>query len=99
MWSEIKRPEFLEDVVGHREVKSVLTSYLKNPPYLQAVLLHGPPGIGKTTMALASIRSCGMEPIELNATQLRSHEDVARLISSYRNTRTIVSSLRRNRWF
>jgi len=94
MWSEIKRPEFIQDVVGHREVKSILTTYLKTPPYTTVVLLHGPPGIGKTTMALASIRSCGMEPIELNATHLRSHEDVARLVSSYRNARTISSLLR-----
>jgi replication-associated recombination protein RarA len=94
MWSETKRPEFLDDVVGHAEVKSILTSYLKTPPYSKAVLLHGPPGIGKTSIALASIRTCGMEPIELNATQLRSHEDVARLMSSYRNTRTISSLLR-----
>jgi len=94
MWSEIKRPEFLDDVVGHAEVKSILTSYLKTPPYSKAVLLHGPPGIGKTSIALASIRTCGMEPIELNATQLRSHEDVARLMSSYRNTQTISALLR-----
>jgi hypothetical protein len=35
-----------------------------------------------------------MEPIELNATHLRSHEDVSRLVSSYRNARTISSLLR-----
>uniref|UniRef100_A0A6C0J8V1 ATPase AAA-type core domain-containing protein n=1 Tax=viral metagenome TaxID=1070528 RepID=A0A6C0J8V1_9ZZZZ len=59
------------------------------------MMLHGPPGIGKTTMALASIRTCGMEPIEINATQtMRSHEDVAKLVASYRNTRTIASMIR-----
>ena len=46
-------------------------------------------------MALASIRSCGMEPLEINATQsMRSHEDVARLIASYRHTRSITSMIR-----
>jgi hypothetical protein len=58
-------------------------------------MLHGPPGIGKTTMALAAIRSAGMEPLEINATQtMRSHEDVARLVASYRNSRSISSLLR-----
>jgi len=95
MWSETQRPLVLEDVVGHAEVKTRLRSYLTTKPYSSVVLLHGPPGIGKTTMALASIRSCGMEPLEINATQaLRSHEDVARLVASYRNNRSITSMIR-----
>jgi len=36
-----------------------------------------------------------MEPLEINATQtMRSHEDVSRLVSSYRNNRSISSLLR-----
>jgi hypothetical protein len=36
-----------------------------------------------------------MEPLEINATQtMRSHEDVSRLVSSYRNKRSISSLLR-----
>ena len=95
MWSETRRPLFLEDVIGHTEVKTRLTSYLQTKPYKSVFLLHGPPGIGKTTLALASIRSCGMEPIEINATQtMRSHEDVAKLVASYRSGRSISSMIR-----
>jgi hypothetical protein len=95
MLSETQRPLVIEQVVGHTEVKSRLTSYLKSKPYSRVIMLHGPPGIGKTTLALASIRSCGMEPLEINATQtMRSHEDVARLVASYRNARSISSLLR-----
>ena len=95
MWSETQRPLVLEEVVGHTEVKSRLRSYLTTRPHSNVILLHGPPGIGKTTMALASIRSSGMEPLEINATQtMRSHEDVSRLVSSYRNKRSISSLLR-----
>ena len=95
MWSEVRRPQFLDEVVGHRETKARLNTYLSSKPYTNVILLHGPPGIGKTTMALASIRSCGMEPLEINATQaMRSHDDVARLVSSYRHTRSITSMIR-----
>ena len=95
MLSETQRPLVLEEVVGHTEVKSRLRSYLTTKPHASVILLHGPPGIGKTTMALASIRSSGMEPLEINATQtMRSHEDVSRLVSSYRNSRSISSLLR-----
>ena len=95
MWSETQRPLVLEDVVGHTEVKSRLRSYLTTKPHSSVIILHGPPGIGKTTMALASIRSSGMEPLEINATQtMRSHEDVSKLVASYRNSRSISSLLR-----
>ena len=95
MLSETQRPLVLEQVVGHTDVKKRLTSYLKTKPYSHVIMLHGPPGIGKTTMALASIRSCGMGPLEINATQtMRSHDDVARLVASYRNSRSITSLIR-----
>ena len=95
MLSETQRPLVLEEVVGHTEVKSRLRSYLNTKPHSSVIVLHGPPGIGKTTMALASIRSCGMEPLEINATQcMRTHEDVARLALSYRNSRSISSLIR-----
>ena len=95
MWSETRRPELLSQVVGHAEVKSRLSDYLKTKPFCDVLLLHGPPGIGKTTMALAAARSAGMEPLEINASQsMRSHEDVAQLVNSCRHTRTLTSLIR-----
>lgn len=95
MWSETRRPEFLDGIIGHVEIKQTLQNYLKNPPYDQVVLLHGPPGIGKTTLALASARSCGLEPLEINASQsMRSHADVEKLIQSCEHSRSISSLIR-----
>jgi hypothetical protein len=95
MWSETRRPEFLEGVVGHSDVKQRLQNYLRSPPYTNALLLHGPPGIGKTTIALAAARSCGFEVLEINASQsMRSFADVETLAQSCRHTRSISSLLR-----
>jgi DNA polymerase III delta prime subunit len=95
MWSETRRPEFLEGVIGHADVKSQLQSYLRTPPHTRAVLLHGPPGIGKTTIALAAARSCGFEVLEINASQsMRSFADVQNLAQSCQHTRSISSLLR-----
>ncbi len=92
MWSETRRPEFLEGIVGHSEVKSKLNNYLSTKPHTQVILLHGPPGIGKTTLALASARSCGFEPLEINASQsMRSFADVDSLVQACQHTRSILS--------
>jgi hypothetical protein len=95
MWSETRRPEYIDDVVGHTDVKECLREYLTTKPYTRVILLHGPPGIGKTTIALASVRSFGLEPLEINASQaMRSFGDVEQLVQSCRHTRSISSLLR-----
>lgn len=95
MWSETRRPEFLEGVVGHVEVKEKLCAYLSQKTYSDVFLLHGSPGIGKTTIALASARSLGFEPLEINASQsMRSFADVDSLIQSCTHTRSITSLIR-----
>ncbi|PSR33941.1 MAG: ATP-dependent protease, Lon family [Sulfobacillus benefaciens] len=47
---EIMRPETLEEVVGQEPAKWGLLAKLASP-YPQHVLLYGPPGVGKTTVA------------------------------------------------
>ena len=95
MWSETRRPELFDGVVGHTEVKQKLEGYLRSPPYTNVVLLHGPPGIGKTTIALAAARTFGFEALEINASRsLRSFADVETLTQSCRHTRSIAAMVR-----
>lgn len=95
MWSETRRPDRVEGVVGHTDVKTRVLQYLQSPPYSKVILLHGPPGIGKTTLALASALSGGFEPLELNASQsLRSFADIETLAQSCTHTRSITALLR-----
>jgi hypothetical protein len=95
MWSETRRPEFLQGVVGHVDVKQSLTTYLRAKPHTKVVLLHGPPGIGKTTIALAAARTCGYEAFEVNASRsLRSFQDIETLTQSCRHSQSISSMIR-----
>ena len=95
MWSETRRPDFLDGIVGHKEVKESLNLYLTQKPFEKVILLHGPPGIGKTTIALASARTYGFEPLEINASQsMRSFADVESLVQSCRHTRSIAALIR-----
>lgn len=83
MFSETYRPQTLDEIFGHEEVKKDISAYLLENKKKCSVLLHGTPGIGKTTLALASARSMNYEPLEVNASrQLRSHTDVQQLRDS-----------------
>lgn len=42
------------------------------PPHKKILLLHGPPGLGKTTLAHVAARQAGYEPFEINASDDRS---------------------------
>ena len=50
--------------------------FAQSGPCCKAVLLSGPPGIGKTTMATLVARSLGYEVLELNASDTRGKKAI-----------------------
>lgn len=54
---------------------------VKENPGAKAALLSGPPGIGKTTMAVIVGQSCGFEVMELNASDARNKSSVEAMLS------------------
>ncbi len=77
LWVEKYRPKKIEDVVGNDEAKASFIEWLKNKRHTKkAVLLYGPPGVGKTALVNAAAREFNFTIIEMNASDARSEKAV-----------------------
>ena len=73
MWSEKYRPKNIIDLIGNEEVRSDFVDWFtKWKKGTKPILLVGPPGIGKTTLAKLAAKQFGYDLIELNASDVRS---------------------------
>ena len=73
MWSEKYRPQIISDMVGNEESRAAITEwFVKWKKGTKPLLLVGPPGIGKTTIAYLVAKQFGYDMIGLNASDVRS---------------------------
>ncbi len=77
LWVEKYRPKKIEDIVGNEEAKALFVEWLKDKQHRKkAVLLYGPPGVGKTALVNAASREFGFSIIEMNASDTRSEKAI-----------------------
>jgi len=79
-WTEKYRPQTLDGVVGNPQAVNDLRNWANQwnsgTPRNKAVVLMGPPGIGKTTSAEALARDMGWGIVEMNASDQRTADAI-----------------------
>ncbi len=85
-WTIKHRPKTMREIAGNSEARDKLAkwiqSWLKKAPRRKAVLLHGPPGVGKTVSAEAVALDLGYDLIEVNASDKRNREAIDRILGT-----------------
>jgi replication factor C large subunit len=81
-WTLKYQPQNLSAVIGQtRAVSDVHDFWRKfNSSVKNAVLLHGPPGCGKTSMIYALAQQENLELVEINASNFRNREHVEQIL-------------------
>jgi len=78
-WTEKYRPKFFVDVKGQDLTVEKIKEFLKNLDK-KAIILHGPPGTGKTALAHVAAKETNSEILELNASDLRNKEKLREIL-------------------
>lgn len=82
MWSEKHRPQIISDMVGNEEPRAdIMEWFAKWKKGTKPILLVGPPGIGKTTMAYLVAKQFGYDMIGLNASDVRSKSRINEILT------------------
>ncbi len=82
MWSEKYRPQSIADMVGNEAARTAFVEWFaKWKKGTKPLLLVGPPGIGKTTLANLASKQFGYDMIGLNASDIRNKQRIQEMLS------------------
>jgi replication factor C large subunit len=79
-WVEKHRVRRFVELKGQEMAVNRVKEFLKSFPKKKAIVLHGPPGTGKTSLAYAIAVENDCEILEMNASDLRNKQKVSEVI-------------------
>lgn len=82
-WVEKHRPKYFGDIRGQSQAVEKLRKFVrefKRRGKKKSIILHGPPGTGKTTMAYVIANELNAEVFELNASDLRNKQNIKEIL-------------------
>jgi replication factor C large subunit len=78
-WTERYRPTTLSEVRGNNKARDALAEWAKTwDEHGEAVIIHGSPGVGKTSAAHALANDMGWPVLEMNASDARTTDEIER---------------------
>ncbi|MEK6918056.1 MAG: replication factor C large subunit [Nanoarchaeota archaeon] len=97
-WVEKYRPKKFEDVKGQdlavQKIKQFLDNFKKVGTFpkkpKKSMILYGPPGIGKTTLAHVAAKEANSELFELNASNLRDRERLREILKPALEQKSLI---------
>jgi len=93
MWSEKHRPQSISEMIGNEEARnSFVEWFAKWKKGTKPILLVGPPGIGKTTIANLAGKQFGYDSISLNASDVRSKSRISDILSPVLGNISVLGS-------
>jgi replication factor C large subunit len=92
-WTEKYRPSTLSAVRGNDKARDALAEWAKTwDDHREAVVVHGSPGVGKTSAAHALAADMGWETVELNASDQRTADVIERFAGRASKNATLAGS-------
>jgi len=104
LWVDKYKPKDVSEIIGHKTNLDRIRSWLKDwksgaifkKDSPKALLLSGPPGIGKTTAAILCSEAEGFKPIEFNASDARSKNILKNTLSDLIGNHTMTEYFDQN---
>ena len=91
-WTEKYRPSTLSEVRGNNKARDALKEWADTwADHREAVILHGTPGVGKTSAAHALANDMGWPTIELNASDSRTKDVIERVAGEAAKSGTLTA--------
>ncbi|WP_436933894.1 replication factor C large subunit [Halovenus marina] len=95
-WTERYRPSSLSEVRGNDSARDAVREWADSwDSHREAVILHGPPGVGKTSAAHALAADKGWPTIELNASDSRTKDVIERVAGEAAKSATLTGGSNR----
>ena len=92
-WTETYRPTTLAEVRGNDKARDQLREWAETwDDHQKAVILHGSPGVGKTSAAHALATDMGWPVIELNASDQRTSDAIERFAGRAARNATLAGA-------
>ncbi len=98
--SERLRPTRLDDLIGNPQARAQLRGWAekwlaRGTPAQRAAILSGPPGVGKTSAALALAADMGWSVVEMNASDARNERAIEQVAGRASISHTLLDGPRR----